>query len=878
MYNHFAKKHCALSGEKVTGSYFLAIKRWMMVKTRISVIIIIVVFLLSFSSNQSLAQPALPTQLDLSSPAHSFSVNAPEPFDKLLPINGAIDQPVSNLTLSWNPSSSPEVTYQYCLRTNSNCPGPKWVSVGANTSVTLSGLSSNTLYYWQVRAVDAQNNYTYANNGSLWSFRTLVNNTLPGAFNKLTPLDAATNQPIVGLKLTWSASSLATSYQYCADTLNNNTCDTSWTSVTGLSASLDGLAYDTTYYWQVNAVNAGGNTQADGGTWFYFQTQLAPPAEFGKAAPANYSVNQPTSLTLSWQESVGIGVTYEYCLAVTACTPYSTWVPAGTNLSADVSGLQFGATYYWQVRAVNPTSKVYADGGSNWVFTTNIAPPTDFGKTSPGNGAIDQTLSLTLTWGTSAGTNVTYEYCYGTATCTPDSIWLLAGTNTSASISGLAYATPYYWQVRAVNSAGATYANANDVTPVWQFTTQSAPPQPFGKLNPPSTNPTDVPLNTTLSWTASAGSTTYQFCWDKVAHQDNDDSCSTDTGSGWVENVTTETGHLSLEPNQVYYWQVKALNDLGSILADNGVWFQFTTIATPPSDFTKLSPLNGALDQSLTPWLYWWSPHNENTTYEYCTYPTGSDCTGRWTAVAENDPIQITPLLDPNTTYFWQLRAYPTGGDPNDATYANNGTEWSFNTIKGPPTCSDQTFSDAVENTLYTAEITNFTSSYTPTFSLFGSPPAGTLLLSGNGSFSYLPVEYYNGTVTYQFLVSDGHNSPAGPCTATIVVNPVNNTPVLSPIPDARVLVGTRLMFWVSATDPDLPYGDVLTYSIDGTLPSGASIDPQTGLFIWDVPALQTGGPYVFTFRVTDSQGQSASQPVKILVYYPNLYMPLIVR
>ncbi len=143
----------------------------------------------------------------------------------------AVDQPVTDHTLVWN-ASSPNVTYQYCLRTNANCHGPKWISVGTNTSVMVSGLSSNTLYYWQVRGVDAQNNYTYANDGVMWSFRTGQTANLPGAFNKLTPPVTATNQPINGLELTWNISKLATSYEYCYDTLNNNTCDTSWASTT----------------------------------------------------------------------------------------------------------------------------------------------------------------------------------------------------------------------------------------------------------------------------------------------------------------------------------------------------------------------------------------------------------------------------------------------------------------------------------------------------------------------------------------------------------------------------------------------------------------------------------------------------------------------
>jgi hypothetical protein len=44
-----------------------------------------------------------------------------------------------------------------------------------------------------------------------------------------------------------------------------------------LSAPLSGLATSTTYSWQVRAVNAQGNTPADGGTWWQFTTVAGQP-------------------------------------------------------------------------------------------------------------------------------------------------------------------------------------------------------------------------------------------------------------------------------------------------------------------------------------------------------------------------------------------------------------------------------------------------------------------------------------------------------------------------------------------------------------------------------------------------------------------------
>jgi hypothetical protein len=834
-----------------------------MEKNRFSLVLLVFLIWLSLTGFQSLPQQTYNPLLISPFLLRPSIITAPSPFGKQLPIDGAVNQPTSNLTLQWV-ASSPNVTYQYCLRQNKQtCPPPKWISVGVNTSVTLQGLTPNAKYYWQVRAVDSSNNYTYADNNKWWQFNTIQNPSLPGPFNKLTPADAQTDQPVISLALTWSTSSLATSYQYCYDTVNNNTCDTSWISVSGLSASVSGLSYDTTYYWQVRAVNASGNVEADYGTWFSFHTQLAPPGAFGKTSPANYAVEQPLNLTLSWGASTGTGIIYEYCIGTTPCTSASAWIPAGTSLSVSPSSLQYETTYYWQIRAVNTTATIYANSGFSWSFSTPIAPPQNFGKTSPGNNLTNQPLSLILAWGTSTGTNIHYEYCINIAACTPASTWLLAGANTSANISGLSYATTYYWQVRAVNVTSTIYADGGTL---WQFTTQTAPPQTFIKLRPAKDSPDKVPSNLTLQWSPSTGASSYHFCVDTTSHPDHDSNC----GTGWVLNATTESIHLSLNYNQTYYWQVYAQNSQGILQADNGVWWSFTTIASAPSSFTKISPLDGVIDQQLNPWLYWWTPNPENT-FQYCIGTSTVCPSGGWTIIAGNAPIEIsTPLLH-NTTYYWQVCA-TSGGI---CTVSANDAWWSFTTLKAPPTSSDQSFSTDENmplNKTLTAD-----SNYGKYFELYGSPPAGTLDFHSDGSFTYIPVAYFDGAITFQFVVSDGHNAPVGPYTVTITVNPVNNPPTLSSIPDQVIDSGNQVTFWAQATDPDLPYGEHLTYSIDEALPSGASMDSGTGFFNWPVPADQGSGVFNFTVRVTDSGGLSASQMVKItVVAHRKIYIPII--
>ena len=95
----------------------------------------------------------------------------------------------------------------------------------------------------------------------------------PGAFGKSSPSNGATNRQ-TSLTLSWGASSGAASYEVCVDTTNDNACAGAWTNVgTATSRTVTGLTRRTTYYWQVRANNAGGQTQANAGTWWSFRTR-----------------------------------------------------------------------------------------------------------------------------------------------------------------------------------------------------------------------------------------------------------------------------------------------------------------------------------------------------------------------------------------------------------------------------------------------------------------------------------------------------------------------------------------------------------------------------------------------------------------------------
>ena len=94
----------------------------------------------------------------------------------------------------------------------------------------------------------------------------------PLDFVKTSPANNSVNQ-LVSPMLSWENSINAVSYQYCIDTIDDNSCNTSWVPTSSLSVSSAQLMANTIYYWQVKALNAYGETNADAGIWWNFKTE-----------------------------------------------------------------------------------------------------------------------------------------------------------------------------------------------------------------------------------------------------------------------------------------------------------------------------------------------------------------------------------------------------------------------------------------------------------------------------------------------------------------------------------------------------------------------------------------------------------------------------
>jgi VCBS repeat-containing protein len=157
----------------------------------------------------------------------------------------------------------------------------------------------------------------------------------------------------------------------------------------------------------------------------------------------------------------------------------------------------------------------------------------------------------------------------------------------------------------------------------------------------------------------------------------------------------------------------------------------------------------------------------------------------------------------------------------------------------------------------------------TLTYGVVANPTHGSLSLlnSGTGEITYTPALNYNGSDSYTYKVYDGIGY-SNTATVSITVNAINDAPTLSGVL-AEYTTPELVAFTFTATGNDVE-GSSLSYSLSGTVPTGASINPTTGVFTWTTTEAQ--GPADYTFDVVVSDGSlSTTKSITVHVSEVNL-------
>jgi CotH kinase protein/Lamin Tail Domain/PA14 domain/Putative Ig domain len=224
-------------------------------------------------------------------------------------------------------------------------------------------------------------------------------------------------------------------------------------------------------------------------------------------------------------------------------------------------------------------------------------------------------------------------------------------------------------------------------------------------------------------------------------------------------------------------------------------------------------------------------------------------------------------LFDPNGQmvdgfgYGTQVDNISTGRFPDGAAGAllalDQPTPGEPNVIAGgnlPPVLQPVGDRTVAEETLlqFTVQASDADASQVLSFTLGADAPPGVALDVRTGAFNWTPNEAQGpGSYGITLRVSDnGTPSRSASERITVTVGEVNRAPVLEPLSSVSINEGSLLTFTAQATDADRPAQE-LVFSLVNP-PSGASVDPVTGVFEWTPVEAQGPGVVPITLRVSD--------------------------
>lgn len=364
---------------------------------------------------------------------------------------------------------------------------------------------------------------------------------LPPALYK--PDNNATNQ-MPNAELDWYASNGIGEINYTVQIDTSNLFENPVSYSTQFTSQrAEDLLFGGTYYWRVMA-----NDNSGPSSWSETRSlTIFDEVELDK--PNDGATGQMPELNLIWKNRKGAnfitGLTfYDVQVSFTedfaapyfeVAVPFGTF-PADTNFYfTKATGLYFGTTNYWRVRARHNTDI------SEWSAVRSFSTINGVSLTEPANNAVNQNVDVQLKWTAIPGViKFVYQVCTDpnfTFPCITDFT-----TTNSVTIPSLSFGLTYHWRVKGYHTIDTTDWSEERSFQIINSVI----------LTSPVNNATGMTNLPTLKWTTINGADKYEVRW-----QSEDLSIS--------DTAFSETNQFlmfkPLDTDKDYFWKVRAYND-----------------------------------------------------------------------------------------------------------------------------------------------------------------------------------------------------------------------------------------------------------------------------------------------------------------------------
>ena len=726
---------------------------------------------------------------------------------------------------------------------------------GTTSPITVSGLSSNTIYTFTVTAT---------NSGGT---------SVPS--NASTAITTITGSPTIGTASVSSTTSVSVNFTAPSGTgtiIGYTVTSSLGDIITGLSSPITvlGLTANTIYTFSVTATNSGGTSVASSASNAVTTKPEAPLMGIA-------TVSSSTAVSVAFTSPSGTGTITSY----TVISSPGSLTGTGTTSPISVTGLTPNTIYTFTVTATNSGGTSVASNASSAVTTQTIAP-------TIGTATVSNSTEVSIVFTPPNGGNGTITGY--TVTSSPGGL-IGTGTSSPISVTGLSSNTIYTFTVTATNSGGisassgattavttisssptigtATVSSSTTISVAFTapsgtgtITGYTVTSSPGGLIGTGTTSPISVsgltqntPYTFTVTATNSGGTSVASSSSSSVTTLTNPPTIGVATISsatsvsvsftspGGTDNLIftvssspgglTGTGTTSpitvsgLISNTIYTFSVTATNSSGTSIS-SGATTAITTVSSSPTIGTATVSSSTTISVDFTP------PTGTGTITGY----TVTSSPGGLTGTGTTSPITVSGLT-PNTSYTFTVTATNSGGTSVASSASNAVTTKPEAPIIGTVTVSSTT---SVSVSFTASSGTGTITSYTVTSSL------GDI---SSGTSSPITVSGLNANTSYTFTVTatnSGGTSVSSSASTAVITTP--NPPTIN-----NVIVSSSTTVSVVFTAPN-GTGTITGYTVTsspGGLTGTGTTSPIT------VSGLTPNTPYTFSVTATNSSGTSSS-------------------